>query len=87
LINQLVTIAGKISNALTPWQLYTLEQQGLQLAENVFQGNVDLNVAVNQLLSQLQEYLGSDSDILNNAEALAQQLITAVLSFFPNASS
>jgi hypothetical protein len=67
--------------------LYTLEQQGLQLAENVFQGNVDLNVAVNQLLSQLQEYLGSDSDILNNAEALAQQLITAVLSFFPNASS
>jgi hypothetical protein len=67
--------------------LYTLEQQGLQLAENVFQGNVDLNVAVNQLLSQLQEYLGSDSDILNNAEALAQQLITAVLSFFPNAPS
>jgi hypothetical protein len=82
--NQLSNIADTIQNALSPSQLYSLEQQALQLAQNVFNGNVDVNTAVNQLLLQLQQYLGANSQILTNAKPLAQQLINAVLSFFPN---
>jgi len=67
-----------VINALTPSQLETLEQQLVLAAQNVLSGGVPLQDAVNQVLAQLQQNLGSDSAILSNVQPVVQQFVSVV---------
>jgi molybdopterin converting factor small subunit len=87
LVNQLTTLAAQVANALSPSQLYTLEQQALQTAQNVLSGNVPLETAVNQLFAQVQQALGSDSSILSNVQPVVQQLVSVVGQLLSNLPS
>jgi hypothetical protein len=78
LAQQLTGIAHQVANALSPSQLYTLEQQALQAAQSVISGGVPLQTAVNQLFAQVQQALGQDSSILSNVQPVVQQLLGAV---------
>ncbi len=49
-------------------------------------GNVDVNTAVNQLLQQLQEYLGPNSQFLANVQPLVEQLVNAILTVLPQSA-
>ncbi len=87
MVNQLTTLAAQVANALSPSQLYILEQQALQTAQNVLSGNVPLETAVEQLFAQVQQALGSDSTILNNVEPVVQQLLSVVGQLLSNLPS
>ncbi len=87
MVNQLTTLAAQVANALSPSQLYTLEQQALQTAQNVLSGNVPLETAVNQLFAQVQQALGSDSSILSNVQPVVQQLVSVVGQLLSNLPS
>jgi hypothetical protein len=87
LVNQLTTLAAQVANALSPSQLYTLEQQALQAAQNVLSGNVPLETAVEQLFAQVQQALGQDSSILSNVEPVVQQLLSVVGQLLSNLPS
>jgi ABC-type glycerol-3-phosphate transport system substrate-binding protein len=78
LVQQLTSIADQVANALSPAQLFTLEQQAIRTAKSVLSGNVSLQDAVEQLFAQVQQALGQDSPILNNVQPVVQQLLSAV---------
>jgi oligoendopeptidase F len=78
LVNELSNVADQVSTVLSPAQLRSLEQQASELAENVLNGVLDVKTAVNQLLQQLQQYLGSNSPLLTNVQPLVQELVNAV---------
>jgi len=86
LINQLISIAAQVDYALSQTQSDALRDQAMQLAQNVFNGNMDINLAINQLFQQVQQYLGPNSPILSNVQSLIPQLLNAVGSVFPNSA-
>jgi oligoribonuclease (3'-5' exoribonuclease) len=84
LINQLSNFAAQITSVLSSFQLESLDEKSSQIVQNVLNGNVDANTAANQLLQQLKQYLGSDSQLLANVQPLLQQFIDAVVTLpFP----
>jgi len=84
LINQLSNFATQITSVLSSFQLESLDEKSSQIVQNVLNGNVDANTAANQLLQQLQQYLGSDSQLLANVQPLLQQFFDAVVTLpFP----
>jgi len=87
LAQQLTGIAHQVANALSPSQLYTLEQQALQAAQSVLFDGAPLQAAVDQLFAQVQQALGQDSPILSNVQPVVQQLVSVfapLLSLIPS---
>jgi molybdopterin converting factor small subunit len=78
LVQQFSGVAHQVINALTPSQLENLEQQLLTAVQSVLSGGVPLQDAVNQVLAQLQQALGSDSAILSNVQPVVQQFVSVV---------
>jgi actin-like ATPase involved in cell morphogenesis len=67
--------------------LQSLQQEAFQLAQDVFTRKVDVNAAISQLYQQLQQHLGSNSQLINSVQPLIQQLINAVRSVLQSLSS
>ena len=47
----------------------------MNLAQNVLNGDIDANVAANQLLGELQQYFGSNAQLFNSVVGIVQQLL------------
>ncbi|UJR24434.1 hypothetical protein I4U23_005810 [Adineta vaga] len=75
LANQFNGLAAQITNALSSGQLQTIGQQVFQLAQNVLSGNLDANVAASQFLAEIQQYLGSNTQLFNTVSNIVQQLV------------
>ncbi|CAF1184098.1 unnamed protein product [Adineta ricciae] len=75
LINQITNIADQVSSALSQSQLQSIGGTVLNLAQNVLNGNVDANAAANQLLGELQQYFGSNTQLFNSIASIVQQLL------------
>ncbi|CAF1296040.1 unnamed protein product [Adineta ricciae] len=74
-LSQFQGLAQQVTNALSQAQLQTLGQLAARLAQSVFTGQVDVNTAASQLLSQVQQYLGSNTELYNAVVNAVQQLV------------
>ena len=86
MINQIFNVANQLAALFTPTQLQSIQQQAMQLAQNIVNGNMDLNTAVNQILQQAQQYLGANSPLLDNVKPVIQQLINTIVTVLPKLS-
>ncbi|CAF1279958.1 unnamed protein product [Adineta steineri] len=77
-------LSGQVANAISSSQLQALVQQALQLAPNVMNGSVKPLAAAIQLFAQLQQQLGSNTQLLDAVTNAMQQLGSALLTIQPN---
>ncbi|CAF1401036.1 unnamed protein product, partial [Adineta steineri] len=71
-INRLCAAAYQVGSNIPDEDLYVLEQVAKQLADDVFNGNCDIDTAVTQMMGQLTGHLSSNPSLVSNLQSLAQ---------------
>ncbi|CAF1364586.1 unnamed protein product, partial [Adineta steineri] len=82
LIDRLCTAANEVGSAVSDDKLDILAAQAMQHGEDVVNGKMSPNTAVDQLLGELETLLDSDSPLLPGFQNLSQDLLAVVNSFF-----
>ncbi|CAF4236246.1 unnamed protein product, partial [Adineta steineri] len=82
LIDRLCAAAYAVGSAVSDDKLDILAAQAMQHGEDVVNGKMSPDTAVNQLLGELETLLGSDSPRLPGYRNLSQDVLAVVNSFF-----
>ncbi|CAF1296024.1 unnamed protein product [Adineta steineri] len=86
-VNRLVAAAYQVGSNIPDEDLYVLEQVAKQLADDVLNGNCDIETAVTQMMGQLTGHLSSNPSLVSNLQSLAQEFSGVLTSFLSNSPS